>query len=133
MTATLSPPPAPAPPELAAPSLRQRLLSGSTLGPLAALIIACVFFSIRSPQFLTGGNFSLIIQQVMVVGTLAIGQTLIILTAGIDLSNGAIMAFGNIVITKLAVDSGVNVYLAILLGIGVCAVFGLANGTLVTS
>src|ERR671927_452279 len=107
MTATLSPPPAPAPPELAAPSLRQRLLSGSTLGPLAALIIACVFFSIRSPQFLTGGNFSLIIQQVMVVGTLAIGQTLIILTAGIDLSNGAIMAFGSIVMTKMAVNNGV--------------------------
>src|SRR5918911_1321777 len=93
MTATLSPPPAPAPPELAAPSIRQRLLSGSTLGPLAALIIACAFFSIRSDRFLTGGNFSLIIQQVMVVGTLAIGQTLIILTAGIDLSNGAIIAF----------------------------------------
>ena len=60
----------------------------------------------HSDQFLTGENFSLIIQQVMVVGTLAIGQTLIILTAGIDLSCGAVMAFGSIVMTKLAVDSG---------------------------
>src|SRR5918912_1535239 len=118
MTATLSPPPAPAPapPELAAASLRQRLLSGSTLGPLAALIIAIVFFSIRSPQFLTGGNFSLIIQQVMVVGTLAIGQTLIILTAGIDLSNGAIMAFTSIVMTKLAVSNGLPPVLAVIIG-----------------
>ncbi len=121
-----------APPDLAAPSLRQRLLSGSTLGPLAALLIACVFFSIRSDRFLTGGNFSLIIQQVMVVGTLAIGQTLIILTAGIDLSNGAIMAFGSIVMTRLAVHNGVPPLLAILLGMAVCTGFGLANGLLVT-
>ncbi|GAA2805015.1 ABC transporter permease [Nonomuraea dietziae] len=67
-------------------------------------MIACAFFSLNSPQFLTGGNFSLIIQQVMVVGTLAIGQTLIILTGGIDLSNGAIMAFGGIVMAKLALS-----------------------------
>ena len=62
-------------------------------------------------------NFSLIIQQVMVVGTLAIGQTLIILTAGIDLSCGTVMALGSIVMTKLAVDSGVPPGLAILRGI----------------
>jgi fructose transport system permease protein len=132
MTTTLTPSPAAAPPELAPPSLRQRLLSGSTLGPLAALIIACVFFSIRSPQFLTGGNFSLIIQQVMVVGTLAIGQTLIILTAGIDLSNGAIMAFASIVMTRLAVHNGVPPLLAIVIGFTVATAFGLLNGILVT-
>jgi fructose transport system permease protein len=68
----------------------------------------------------------------MVVGTLAIGQTLIILTAGIDLSNGAVMAFGNIVMTKLAVDSGVNPLLAIVIGLLVCAAFGFFNGSLVT-
>src|SRR6266487_591463 len=122
-----------APPDLAAPSIRQRLLSGSTLGPLAALIIACIFFSIRSDRFLTGGNFSLIIQQVMVVGTLAIGQTLIILTAGIDLSNGAVMALGNIAMTRLAVNSGLNPFLAILLGLLLCAGLGLLNGGLVTT
>ena len=50
-----------------------------------------IIFSIVSDRFLQPGNMSLIIQQVMVVGTLAIGQTIIILTAGIDLSVGAIM------------------------------------------
>jgi fructose transport system permease protein len=91
-----------------------------------------LFFSLKSDRFLTGGNFSLIIQQVMVVGTLAIGQTLIILTAGIDLANGAIMAFGSIVMAKLAVTSGLPPLLAILIGIGVCAAFGVIDGTLVT-
>jgi fructose transport system permease protein len=108
------------------------MLSGSTVGPLLALVIAMLFFSIRTDTFLTGGNFSLIIQQVMVVGTLAIGQTLIILTAGIDLSNGAIMAFSSIVMTKLAVHNGVPPLLAILIGFAVATAFGLANGLLVT-
>ena len=63
---------------------------------------------------------------------LAIGQTLIILTAGIDLSCGAVMAFGMIVMTKLAVLSGVPAIPAILLGVLACAGFGLMNGMLVT-
>jgi fructose transport system permease protein len=114
------------------PSLLSRASAISTLGPLLALALAVVFFSLRSDRFLTGSNLSLIVQQVMVVGTLAIGQTLVILTAGIDLSNGAVMAFGQIVMTKLAVDSGLNVYLAIALGLLVCVGFGALNGSLVT-
>src|SRR5919197_4473823 len=88
--------------ELKAPTTARRLLTAPTTGPLVALLLACVFFSVSSDQFLTGGNFSLIVQQVMVVGTLAIGPTLIILTAGIDLSCGAVMAFGSIMIAKMA-------------------------------
>jgi fructose transport system permease protein len=120
------------PTELAPPSLARRMLSGSTLGPLAALIVACIIFSILSDQFLSGGNFSLIVQQVMVVGTLAIGQTLIILTAGIDLSNGAIMAFSSILMARLAVINHVPGVLAILIGLAIAAGFGLVNGLLVT-
>ncbi len=126
-----APPPA-APPAAKGPSVGARLADVSTLGPLVFLVIAVAFFSIKSDKFLTGGNLSLIVQQVMVVGTLAIGQTLIILTAGIDLSNGAVMALGNIVIAKLAVDSGLNPILAILIGLGVTAAFGFLNGSLVT-
>lgn len=113
-------------------TLPRRLISTPVAGPLAALVLACAFFALRTDQFLTGPNFSLIIQQVMVVGTLAIGQTLIILTAGIDLSNGAIMAFGGIVMTKLAVDSGLPPVVAIVAGLAVCSLFGLVNGLLVT-
>jgi fructose transport system permease protein len=103
------------------------------LGPLLALLLACAFFSTQSDRFLTGENFSLIVQQVMVIGTLAIGQTLIILTAGIDLSCGTVMAFGSIVMTRLAVHSGVPPVLAIIIGVGACAAFGFVNGSLVTS
>ena len=117
---------------LAAPSPWRRFLASPLAGPLVALILAGAFFSFQSDRFLTGSNFALILGQVMVVATIAIGQTLIILTAGIDLSCGAIMAFGAIVMTKLAVDQGMNAYLTIALGIALCAAFGLANGLLVT-
>ena len=64
------------------------------------------------------------------VGILAIGQTLIILTGGVDLSNGSVMAFGTIVMTKLAVNYHLNPFLAIALGIAVCLAFGVLNGLL---
>ena len=127
------PPAAGAPPEPAtkrgAPKVSGDRIA--QLGPLIALLLACVFFTTQSDQFLDPRNFSLIIQQVMVVGTLAIGQTIIILTAGIDLSCGTAMALGSIVMTKMAVDSGVPAGLAILLGILTCMVVGFVNGGLV--
>jgi fructose transport system permease protein len=110
----------------------QRLVSGSIIGPLVALILACAFFATRSDRFLAAGNFSLVIQQVMVVGTLAIGQTLVILVAGIDLANGAIMALGSIVMTRLATGA-LPPFAAIAVGIAVCGALGLANGLLVTT
>ena len=110
------------------------ILTGSpVIGPLAALVVACIFFATQSDKFLTGTNLSLIIQQVIVVGTLAIGQTLVILTGGIDLSNGMIMALSAVLITGLAVSSEMNPFLAILIGIIVCVAFGALNGTLITS
>jgi fructose transport system permease protein len=66
------------------------------------------------------------------VGVLAIGQTLVILTAGIDLSVGTVMALGQIIMTKLAVVSGVPAVPALLLGILTCVAFGVLNGGLVT-
>jgi fructose transport system permease protein len=110
----------------------RRVLATPTVTPLIALLLTCTFFSIKSDAFLHTQNFSLILQQVMVVGVLAIGQTLIILTAGIDLSVGTVMAFGQIVMTKLAVANGVPPLLAIALGILSCVGFGLLNGALVT-
>ena len=114
-------------------TLKEKLPPIGTLGPFIALLIACVFFATQTDRFLTGENLSLILQQqVMVVGVIAIGQTLIVLTAGIDLSCGMVMALGGIVMAKLAVELGVPVPLAILAGIAVTALFGLLNGLLVT-
>ncbi len=113
-------------------TLKSKLPPMGTLGPFIALVCACLFFATQNERFLTLQNFSLILQQVMVVGTIAIGQTLIILTAGIDLSCGMIMALGSIVMTKMGADFGLPAPVAIMLGITATTLFGLVNGLLVT-
>jgi len=113
-------------------NLKQKLPPLGTLGPAIALLLACFFFSFQHERFLTLQNFSLILQQVMVVGTIAIGQTLIILTAGIDLSCGMVMALGSIVMTKFAQDYGLSAPVAIACGVAATTLFGLINGLLVT-
>jgi fructose transport system permease protein len=108
------------------------LHSNATLGPLFVLLLAVLVFSATADRFLEPANLSLIVQQVMVVGTLGIAQTLIILTAGIDLSVGAIMVLSSIVMAKLSADQGVPGALALLIGFGVGTACGLVNGLLVT-
>jgi fructose transport system permease protein len=110
----------------------QRHIPWGALGPWLALAAACLFFASQSDRFLTGPNLSLILQQVMVVGLLAIGQTLIILTAGIDLSCGMVMALGGMVMTKFAADFGLHPIATMACGIAVTAAFGLINGLLIT-
>jgi fructose transport system permease protein len=110
----------------------RRVLTAPTVAPLIALVLTMAFFWLKTDRFLQTQNLSLVLQQVMVVGVLAIGQTLVILTAGIDLSVGTVMALGQIVMTKLAVANGMNPLLAIALGMLVCVGFGVLNGALVT-
>lgn len=110
----------------------KRPIPWGALGPWIALAVTCLFFTVQTERFLSGTNLSLVLQQVMVVGVLAIGQTLIILTAGIDLSCGMVMALSGVVMTKFAVDFGMHPYLATACGLGVATGFGLLNGLLVT-
>src|SRR5580765_6145722 len=102
----------------------RRVLTAPAVGPLLALIATMVFFSLKTDRFLQAQNLSLVLQQVMVVGVLAIGQTLVILTAGIDLSVGTVMALGQIVMTKLAIETGIPPLAAILIGVLTCIGFG---------
>lgn len=113
-------------------TLKDKLPPLSQLGPFIALAAACLVFGLSTDNFFSGANFALIMQQVMVVGVIAIGQSIIILTAGIDLSCGMVMALGSIVMTKVAADYGLPPALAILLGMTVTTLFGLINGLLVT-
>jgi fructose transport system permease protein len=110
----------------------RRLATAPTVGPFFALVLTMAFFTFETDRFLQLENLSLVLQQMMVVGVLAIGQTLVILTAGIDLSVGTVMALGQVVMTKLAIASGVPALPALLIGILTCVAFGLVNGGLIT-
>ena len=123
--------PAQTKPSLASRFTAESLLREPLLGPLVALVIAIIIFSAVSDSFLEPQNVSLILQQSVVVGILAVGQTLIILTSGIDLSIGAVAVFGTIVMAQSAGANGPVVALGSTLL--VCVVFGAINGGLVTS
>jgi fructose transport system permease protein len=102
------------------------------IGPGIVLIVAAIVFTLMNDRFIQPANLSLIMQQVAVVGTLAIGQTLIILTAGIDLSVGAIMVLSSLIMAKLSADAGLPGPLALLVGFISGLFAGFINGFLVT-
>ena len=110
----------------------QRLLHKyPQISPLIVLLIAVAAFSLTSPRFLQPSNLSLILQQVSITGALAVGQTLIILTAGIDLSVGAVMILVTMVAGTLAGHVGLPGWLALAIGVALGGGAGLANGMLV--
>ncbi len=112
--------------------LQHLLHANPTLGPLAVLILAVVAFSLLNQRFFSAPNLSLVLAQVTVIAVLALGQTLIILTAGIDLSVGAIAVFSSILMANLATDAGLPGLPALLLGFVLGTAMGALNGLLVT-
>jgi fructose transport system permease protein len=102
------------------------------LSPAIVLVLACVAFGMLSGRFFRPENLSLVAQQAAVVGSLAVGQTLIILTAGIDLSIGAIMVLSSMVMSKLVHDHGMPAVPALAIGALVAVAAQTANGFLVT-
>jgi fructose transport system permease protein len=101
--------------------------------PFFVLLLGVVIFSIAAPdKFFAPFNFSLVLQQVTIIAVLGVAQTLIILTAGIDLSVGAIMILCSVVMGRTAVVYGVPVLIAFPLGLLCGLACGVVNGLIVT-
>ncbi len=110
---------------------RAFLRSYPTAIPALVLLLSLLAFGLLSSRFLTMGTMSLVLQQVTVTGIVAIAQTLVILTAGIDLSVGAILVVSSLVMGNLAVNLGVPAPLAVVIGMAVGGLMGWVNGMLV--
>jgi fructose transport system permease protein len=108
-----------------------RAIATPAVGPLVVLLVFCVIFSLSTHTFFAVGNLSLVIQQSVIVGTLAIGQTMIILTGGIDLANGAVAVLGTIVAGRMVNDAH-NPVFCLLLAIFLCTLVGTLAGLLVS-
>ena len=89
--------------------LRNFLRRNPTMIPALVLLVSITIFSIIAPRFLGLGALSLVLKQVTVTGFVALAQTLIILTAGIDLSVGAILVVSSLVMGITAVTNGVPI------------------------
>jgi Ribose/xylose/arabinose/galactoside ABC-type transport systems, permease components len=94
-------------------------------------IVLCVLMTLASDKFLEYDNLVNIVRQVSINGILAVGMTFVILTAGIDLSVGSVLAISSTVVAGAMINQGLPSIVAVLLGILVGAICGLINGTLV--
>ncbi|BCJ63650.1 ABC transporter permease [Polymorphospora rubra] len=99
-------------------------------GLLGVIIVLGLLVSLANENFLTRDNLYNVLQTVVVIGIIAIGQTFILIGKEIDLSVGSVLAL-SAVSAGAAFGSGVNPWLAMLIGIGVGALSGLAVGTVV--
>ncbi|WP_279480895.1 ABC transporter permease [Aureimonas sp. SK2] len=111
----------------------QHFLHGNpTMVPIIVLLFGIMVFGLLiGERFFNAFTMTLILQQVAIVGIVGVAQTLIILTAGIDLSVGAIMVLSSVIMGNLAVGMGVPAPIAILIGFAVGTLCGAINGVLV--
>ncbi len=102
-----------------------------SLVPLVVLLASLVMFGIFANNFFTPFALTLILQQVQIVGIVAAAQTLVILTAGIDLSVGAIMVLSSVVMGQFTFRYGLPPEVAVACGLMCGALCGFINGFLV--
>ncbi|KFI30202.1 ABC transporter permease [Haematobacter missouriensis] len=111
--------------------LQQWLHHTPSAVPLIVLVASIIVFGLLSPNFLTATTLSTILQQISIVGILGIAQALIVLTAGIDLSVGAIAVFSSVLMGQFTFRYGIPAPAAIALGLMLGTAMGLLNGWLV--
>lgn len=101
------------------------------MGALIALILLVIGISIISPEFRTIGNFMSLVRQSSINGFIAFGMTCVILTGGIDLSVGSVLALSTALCASF-IKGGMPVGLAMLLALLIGTIFGVISGVLVT-
>jgi len=100
-------------------------------GFIVIFILWCLFLSLATDTFLTPRNILTILQQSAIVGIVAIGEMLVLLTGAMDVSLAAILSVSGLVAASLMIDA-VPPMLAVVMGVGTGGAIGLANGLIVT-
>ncbi len=98
-----------------------------------ALVLLCLFFGITTSQFLSAGNVEDVLVESAVLVILAVGQSFVILTAGIDLSQAAVLTLGAVLLGEVVIHaSGLGIGTACVVGIGGGAAAGFLNGVTIS-
>ena len=101
------------------------------LVPLVVMIAAVIVFGLLNPNFYRVNTLSVILQQVGIVGIIGIAQAIVILTAGIDLSVGAIVVFTSVIMGQFSFRYGIPAEITIVIGLAAGALMGYCNGWMV--
>lgn len=107
------------------------LKSNKNIGTIIALLVLIVFVSVLNPRFIRPSNLMNLLRQLIVNGFIALGMTFVILTGGIDLSVGSMLALTSAIFAGL-LASGINVFLAILIALALGLLLGFINGLFIT-
>jgi ribose transport system permease protein len=105
--------------------------SGRQLGTLGGLLALCLMLWAATPHFLTVSNLLNVLEQTAINAVVAVGMTFVIVSGGIDLSVGSVLALAGIALGR-ALEAGLPVPVAIAIALAVGLACGLANGLLVT-
>lgn len=109
------------------------LTPGSTGGILVALVVVCLLFGAMSPRFFSPSNFSVILTQVSINALLAFGVSFVIISGGIDLSLGSLVAVCGVVAALMAQEPGISLCLSLPLTLAFGVLLGALNGGIVVS
>ena len=108
------------------------LHSGRQLGTFAGLVVLCVILWAATPHFLTVSNLLNVLEQTALNAIVAVGMTFVIISGGIDLSVGSVLAFAGIVLAQ-ALEAGIPAPASVALALAVGVACGLVNGLLITA
>lgn len=109
-----------------------QLYKSSSFGVFAILLFLSLILSLTTDRFLTSDNLFSVFRAFSFIALMAIGECMVIITAGIDLSVGSIFALAGIITAYAMVKWGLGIFIGIILGILTGAVFGLFNGVIIT-
>ncbi|MCW2306324.1 ABC transporter permease [Rhodobium gokarnense] len=115
-----------------APRLKALLSLRGATGPLIGLVLLCAFLAVATDSFFTVRNLLNVLDQITVLGIMAVGMTFVILIGGIDLAVGSVLALGMMVMGYLSNYMGVPLPLAIVCALFVAAFTGVISGVLIT-
>ena len=111
----------------------KKLLQSPVAGAMIAFILVFIIMSVSGKStFLSGNNMMNIIRQGAVLSIVAIGQTFVIITGGIDLSVAPLISLSTVITASLITNSNVNWGLACLAALAACAALGVVNGILIS-
>jgi len=110
----------------------KKFFSIENIGIYLFLVALIIFFSLMTRAFLTFSNFMVILRQVSIIGICAFGEAFVLISGGIDLSIGSVVALSGVIAATLSKFFGIPIPLAFIVGITAGGSAGLLNGILVT-
>lgn len=116
---------------LDSPAARRFRIDRESIAPVAGLLVVLLLALALAPEFYRSSNLTTVGRQIAILAVIAIGQTVVLIAGGIDLSVGAVMAFGMVIVARLSSGDDGQVLVALLVALGAGVAIGLLNAFLV--